>query len=93
MAQFVRKTDHKGRVRLPKGFARTTVVIEVVSDTELCIRKETSGLGKPVLFREELVDPLSDKDRDLFLTLLDNPPAPNQALRRAAAEYMRRTRS
>ena len=33
---------------------------------------------------------LSDRDRDLFLSLLDNPPEPNEALRRAAREYERR---
>jgi hypothetical protein len=27
------------------------------------------------------VQPLSDADRDLFLAVLDNPPAPNAALR------------
>jgi uncharacterized protein (DUF1778 family) len=28
------------------------------------------------------VQPLSDADRDLFLSVLDNPPAPNAALRK-----------
>ena len=28
------------------------------------------------------VQPLSDADRDLFLAILDNPPAPNAALRK-----------
>lgn len=30
---------------------------------------------------------LSDRDRDLFLQLLDNAPAPNRALRKAAKTY------
>jgi uncharacterized protein (DUF1778 family) len=30
---------------------------------------------------------LSDRDRDLFLKMLDHPPRPNAALRRAAARY------
>ena len=30
---------------------------------------------------------LSDRDRDLFLQLLDNEPAPNRALRKAAKSY------
>jgi uncharacterized protein DUF1778 len=29
--------------------------------------------------------PLSDADRDLFLAVLDNPPAPNDALRKLMA--------
>jgi hypothetical protein len=31
------------------------------------------------------VQPLSDADRDLFLAALDNPPAPNEALRHLMA--------
>jgi len=37
--------------------------------------------------QEHEVTTLSDRDRDLFLALLDNPPEPNDALRRAAARY------
>ena len=32
---------------------------------------------------------LSNRDRDLFLKLLDAPPAPNKALKRAASRYQR----
>jgi uncharacterized protein (DUF1778 family) len=41
-------------------------------------------------FYKESVPPLTDRDRDRFLALLDNPPAPNEALRRAAEEYNKR---
>ncbi|AIE85911.1 hypothetical protein OP10G_2543 [Fimbriimonas ginsengisoli Gsoil 348] len=30
---------------------------------------------------------MSDRDRDVFLAALDNPPAPNKALLRAASRY------
>lgn len=30
---------------------------------------------------------LSDRDRDLFLQMIDNPPEPNKALRQAAERY------
>jgi uncharacterized protein (DUF1778 family) len=79
----VRVTDNKARLTLPKGFANSTVLIEVVSETELIVRK-----AKVVpLAEEELpplphVQPLSDADRDLFLAVLDNPPEPNAALRK-----------
>ena len=33
---------------------------------------------------------LSDRDRDLFLRTLDQPPQPNAALRRGAARYKKR---
>ncbi len=32
---------------------------------------------------------LSDRDRDIFLSLLDAPVAPNEALRAAAADFKR----
>ncbi len=41
-------------------------------------------------FEEELRLPLSDRDRDLFLALLDNPPPPNEALCEAARRYRNR---
>ena len=33
---------------------------------------------------------LSDRDRDAFLELLENPPAPNERLKRAVKEYKKR---
>ena len=36
---------------------------------------------------------LSDRDRDLFLDMLDSPPAPNDALRAAAADFRRAVES
>jgi uncharacterized protein (DUF1778 family) len=41
-------------------------------------------------FREESAAPLSDRDRDKFLDLLDNPPKANSALRRAATKHPKR---
>lgn len=35
---------------------------------------------------------LSERDRDAFLELLDNPPEPNEALREAVKNYRRRVR-
>lgn len=84
--QDIRTTDNKSRLTLPKGFANATVLIEVVSDTELIIRK-----AKVVPLSEEELpplphpQPLSDADRDLFLAVLDNPPASNAALRKLMA--------
>ena len=36
---------------------------------------------------------LSDRDRDLFLELLENPPAPNERLIKAVAKYKKRAES
>lgn len=85
-----RSTDAKGRVSLPKAFANATVIIEQVSDTEIRIRKAVVIPEDEVLFREETSISLSDADRDRFLELLENPPAPNARLKRAAESHAER---
>ena len=81
----IRETDSKGRVTLPKPFANSTLLIEIVSDVELVIRK---AKVVPLDSDEEqlppltTLKPLSDRDRDAFLAALDNPPPPNEALKR-----------
>src|SRR5260370_38125210 len=83
-------TDQKARISLPKTFANTQVVLEQVSDTEVRIRKVKIVPEDEVRFYEEFPLALSDRDRDIFLALLDNPPPANKALRRAMARYNRR---
>ena len=91
MAADIRTTDKKGRLCLPKSFANATVIVEQVSDTEVRIRKAQVIPEDDVRFYEEQpLAPLSDRDRDAFLALLDNPPPPNEAFRRAAAKYKKR---
>src|ERR1700689_2104517 len=75
-------TDEKARITLPKNFASSTVLVEQVSETELRIRKARVIPEDDLPFVEEAMAPLSDRDRDVFLALLDNPPPPNEALRR-----------
>jgi hypothetical protein len=87
---LIRTTDKKARVSLPGTFATATVVIEQVSDTELRIRKAQVVPEDEYRFPEEAVTALSDRDRDHFLALLHNPPAPMEALRRAAAKHRKR---
>jgi hypothetical protein len=84
MQTLTRTTDRKARVSLPASFANATVLIEQVSETELRIRKAQVIPEDELPFAEERAAPLSDRDRDLFLTLLDKPPRPNAALRKAA---------
>ncbi len=90
MAAEIRTTDKKGRLCLPRAFANATVIVEQISDTEVRIRKAQVIPEDEVRFLEETVAPLSDRDRDAFLALLDNPPPPNEALLRAAAKYKKR---
>jgi hypothetical protein len=90
MTTETRTTDNKARITLPRAFANCTVLIEHVSDTEIRIRKARVVPEDEMPFWEENIPPLSDRDRDRFLALLDNPPPPNKTLRRAAAEYKKR---
>jgi uncharacterized protein (DUF1778 family) len=87
IAMETRTTDAKARISLPRAFANATVIIEQVSETELRIRKARVIPEDEIRFYEENVVPLSDRDRDRFLDLLDNPPAPNEALRRAFKKH------
>ena len=80
----LRETDGKGRITLPKGFANSTVLVEIVNEFELVIRKAKvvplgPGDDLPPL---SSLRPLSDRDRDAFLAALDNSPPPNEALKR-----------
>ncbi len=84
MDMDTRSTDAKGRISLPKAFANATVILEQISDTEIRIRKAVVIPEDEMRFYEESATPLSDRDRDRFLDLLDHPPAANAALKRAA---------
>ncbi len=90
MPTETRTTDKKARISLPRSFANTTVIIEQISETEVRIRKAKVIPEDELRFYEESVPPLSDRDRDLFLALLDDPPPANEALKRAAAKYKKR---
>jgi hypothetical protein len=90
MAPQIQTTGKRARVQLPQRFANCTVIIEQVSDTELRIRKAWVIPEDEVRFYEESATPLSDRDRDIFLSLLVNPPPPNEALRRVTTRHRRR---
>ena len=83
MQTETRTTDPKARVILPKEFASTTVIVEQISETECRIRKARVIPEDEIRFEEEFVRPLSDKDRDLFLALLENPPELTEAMCKA----------
>jgi hypothetical protein len=87
----IRLTDSKGRLTLPKGFANATVLVQVVSDVELVIRKAKVVPLTEAGDDDELppfphVRPLSDRDRDMLLAALENPPEPNEALRKLMSQ-------
>lgn len=90
MAVEIRIADGEARICLPQSFANATVIVEQVSDAEVGIRKADAVPEEEVRFLEEEPIILSDKERDAFLALLDNPPPPNEALVRAWKKYHKR---
>ena len=90
MATKMRTTDQRGRVSLPKDFANCTVLIDRISETELRIRKAQVLPIDEIRFYEDFVRPFSERDRDAFLAMLDNPRRANKAFRGAAARHKRR---
>ena len=57
---LTQRTDAEGRVTLPSDFASTTVIIDVVSENEVRIRKVAVATGVEPQFVEESARPLSD---------------------------------
>jgi hypothetical protein len=90
MPTQTRVVDRKARVSLPQSFANATVIVEVVSETEVRIRKAQVIAEDEIPFVEEEATVLTDRDRDLFLALLDNPPPANAALKKAARKHRKR---
>jgi hypothetical protein len=87
MGTAMRIADSKGRVILP-GFANATVIVEAVSDTEYRIRKARVIPEDELRFPEdEMPIELSERDAKKVLEMLENPPKPNAALRRAAKRF------
>ena len=79
--------DAERRVALPTAFANATRTIEQLSDVELRIRKTNTIQENHTQFDEERMTVLSNRDRDRFLELIENPPEPAAALRKALAEH------
>lgn len=90
MRAETRTTDAKARLVLPKAFANATVIIEQVSETELRVRRAKVVAEDELAFVEESATPLSDRDRDRFLSLIANPPIPTPALKKAASRHKAR---
>lgn len=71
--------DALARVTLPAEFAATTVVVEVLSPSEVRIRKIGEGSDELSALPESGITTLTDRDRDRFLELIASPPAANAA--------------
>jgi hypothetical protein len=87
MSSIIRTADSKGRVSLP-GFANATVIIEAVSENEFRIRRAEVIPADDLRFPEEdMPIQLSERDALKFLEFLADPPAPNEAARKAAKRF------
>lgn len=82
------KQDVRLNVRLPlhvKERVEKAAIISGLTVTDFAIHVLANSADE-VLERHN-TRTLSDRDRDLFLQMLDNPPKPNEALRKAAQRY------
>jgi hypothetical protein len=89
-ASAVRTVDDKGRLLLHKEFANATVTVEQISASEFRVRKAVVIPESELPLVENQLRPLSDRDRDFFLNLIDHPPEPTSALRAAVAKSRKR---
>jgi hypothetical protein len=83
MQQETRTADAKGRVLLSNKMANATLLVEQVSDTEYRVRLAKTIPVDEIMFPEETLRPLSNRDRDIFLAILEDNTPPNEALRKA----------
>jgi hypothetical protein len=89
MSEKIRTADSKGRVALP-GFANATLIVEKIDETEYRIRKAKVIPEKDLQFHEEAFPlQLSARETATFLAVLENPPKPNAAARKAAKEFVK----
>jgi hypothetical protein len=85
--QETRTADAKGRVLLSNKLANATLLVDQVSDTEYRVRLAKTIAVNEILFPEETLQPLSDRDRDIFLSILEDTSPPNEALRKAMQRH------
>jgi uncharacterized protein (DUF1778 family) len=89
MSEMIRQADSKGRVALP-GFANATLIIERVSAAEYRVKKAKVIAEDDLVFHEESFPiVLSERDAIRFLDLLENPPEPTEAAKKAAQEFLK----
>lgn len=88
--QEVQTADAQARITLPATFAEAAVVVEVLSASEVRIRKVDEASQELCGLPESSVTRLSDRDRDRFLELVESRPAANASLRKAMIERQQR---
>lgn len=90
VSQETQTADAQARITLPAQFADTAVVVEVISASEVRIRKAAEASDDLSALAESAITVLSDRDRDRFLELIESPAAANPALRSAMDKRFQR---
>lgn len=87
------KTESRLNFRLPseaKQRIEKAAVVSGLTVTDFAVHILVSRANE-VLERHHTRQ-LSDRDRDIFLEMLKNPPEPNEVLRKAVKEYKKRVK-
>lgn len=84
--QVTQTADSQARVTLPAAFADAKVIVEMLSPSEIRIRKVGAPSDELSSLPENRTTVLSDRDRDRFLEILASPPEANAALRDAMSK-------
>ena len=90
MPSIEAKTTDAARlnVRLPKEIKKrveNAALVSGITITDFAITALANSADE--VLEQHQTRKLSNRDRDLFLDMLDNPPMPNGALRKAAKNY------
>lgn len=80
----IRVTDGKARLTLPRSFANSTLLLDIRSDNEIVIRK---AKVVPLGAAEPRTVVLSEPAWQQFMAALDDPPEPNEELKKLMKEF------
>ena len=89
-SQELQTADAQARITLPAAFAESTVIVEMLSPSELRVRKVGETGDELSAAPEANITLLSDRDRDRFLELIESPPTTNKTLRGAMEKRRQR---
>ena len=87
LEQAVSRLNFRLPVELKEKIERAAVV-SGVTVTDFAISALVNSADNVLEKHQNRV--LSDRDRDIFLALIENPPEPNEALKKAVQEYKKR---
>lgn len=82
------KNESRLSIRLPGATKRRiekAAIVKGLTTTDFAINALVDSADRVLTTFENRM--LSDRDRDIFLAMLDGPAAPNKALKAAAARY------